>query len=121
MKLKFSLLLLVMSFAFNACEVPPRGNTGKDGYYFEKETFSRTDIPLHIILYPSSAALKSEYAKSHNSLAEGRELVAFSTLNTGNTETCAVHMVDPKVYYSPEFIGHEIVHCMYGEWHKIQP
>jgi hypothetical protein len=27
-------------------------------------------------------------------------------------------MVDPKVEYQPEFVGHEMLHCFYGQWHK---
>lgn len=30
---------------------------------------------------------------------------------------CVVHIVDPTVGYYPEFIGHEVMHCIFGDWH----
>jgi hypothetical protein len=33
---------------------------------------------------------------------------------------CNVYIMDPKVNYQPEWYGHELVHCMYGDWHRTQ-
>lgn len=110
-----SLLLLL------GCEQTQHGNVGADGYYFEKETFTRTSLQINVILYKSDTELKAAYMQKYNNLPPNREVVAFSTLNTGGTETCTISMVDPKTHYVPEFIGHEVTHCIYGEWHKIQP
>ena len=47
--------------------------------------------------------------------AEGRDLMAWSVLRPSG---CEVHIVDPAVKYAPEWIGHEIVHCVYGRFHS---
>jgi hypothetical protein len=95
------------------------GKVGKDGYYFEKETFTRTYFPMEIVLMPSAAALSAEIAKRNNvqGTVAPKNVAAFSVIRQ-NDLTCTVYMVDPKVKYEPEFYGHELVHCIYGVWHR---
>lgn len=112
---------LILLFGIFGCEVTSKGKIGKDGYYFEQESFTRTNLQIQIVLYDTPLQLKTEFARRRNNISENRELVAFSTLNTNGTEVCTIHMVDPKRSYAPEFIGHEMTHCIYGEWHKTQP
>ena len=95
------------------------GKVGKDGYYFEKETFTRTEFPMKIVLMPSAAALSAEIAKRNNiqGTITPKNVAAFSVLRKDDL-TCTIYMVDPKVSYEPEFFGHELVHCIYGVWHR---
>jgi len=95
-------------------------NTGCDGYYFEKETFTRTDLGVHIVLVQSQKEMENLLAEHHRTIADGRQVAAFSVLKVNEPE-CTIYMIDPKISYQPEFIGHELVHCVYGDWHKIQP
>lgn len=42
---------------------------------------------------------------------------AFSTFDK-EKNTCTIHIIKPSLNYMPEHIGHELVHCFYGRWHK---
>jgi hypothetical protein len=95
-------------------------NTGCDGYYFEKETFTRTDLGVHVVLVQSQKEMETLLEEHHRTIADGRQVAAFSVLKVNEPE-CTIYMIDPKISYQPEFIGHELVHCVYGDWHKIQP
>jgi hypothetical protein len=33
---------------------------------------------------------------------------------------CTIHIVDPAKDYRPEWIGHELTHCLHGQWHEGQ-
>jgi hypothetical protein len=53
-----------------------------------------------------------------------RQLAAFSSLSY-NRDTlayeCTMFIINPEERYVPEFIGHELTHCFYGQWHPTQP
>ena len=83
---------------------------GADGFAFlHKETNYET-ITVHIRTYSTD--------KEMNDAAKARgvtsEVNAWGTLK-GNE--CTIHVRDPSVVYQPEFIGHEIAHCVWGRWH----
>jgi hypothetical protein len=89
-----------------------------DGYYFEPVP-RLEERRIIVKTHPSLEALKSEFSKypSAPNISRDRALQAFSVISS---TTCTVHIVDPAVRYMPEFIGHEIVHCLYGEFHPSQ-
>jgi len=91
-----------------------------DGYYFEKETFTRNDIQVSIVLVKNQEEMTKLLAEHNRTAASGKEVAAFSVLEI-NEPKCTIYMIDPKISYQPEFIGHELVHCMYGDWHQSQP
>jgi hypothetical protein len=97
-----------------------QGNTGADGYYFEKETLTRTDLALHIVLVKNQTEMNKLLAEHGRTVASGREVAAFSAYSPVEPK-CTIYMIDPKMSYEPEFIGHELVHCVYGNWHTVQP
>ena len=94
---------------------------GADGYYFEKETFTHTDLQVHIHLVNSQQEMNDliskRESKVHGTLSSSREVVAFSVIREQDS-VCDIYMVDPKLTYEPEFYGHELVHCLYGVWHQ---
>lgn len=104
------LLLLAVPTTIHA-----RPRPASDGYYFEQGDMQRTKMTLTIELYPSEEALRA----SSPEFANFPELVAKSTWMT-QTPVCTIKMVDPAKLYEPEFIGHELVHCIYGRWHNSQ-
>lgn len=112
--------ILMISGALSGCE--QRKNVGKDGYYFEEATFVHTQVPVTIVLAESPEALfklKNEVGAGAN-LPPDRTVMAFSALRSDGS--CTIYMLDPRVAdYEPEWIGHEFTHCVFGEWHKIQP
>jgi hypothetical protein len=101
-----------------ACD-NPSNQKGRDGYYFEKETFTRTEFPVQVILVKDAAAITEEIRKRNNiqGTVEPKNVAAFSVIRL-NDNKCTIYMIDPKNKYEPEFIGHEFVHCIYGVWHS---
>jgi hypothetical protein len=115
-KLKLAAGALAPVFMFG-CDNPPN-KTGKDGYRFEKETFFRSEFPVEVILFPTEQALQAAYkTRTKATHSSSKTIAAFAVIRTNNP-TCTIYMLDPKTNYQPEFIGHELVHCIYGEWHK---
>ena len=97
-----------------------------DEYSFEKGSFTHTDITLKVVLVPNqlemTTLLKERSLKSnmvYNNISVGKQVFAFSAFSPSNN-TCTIYMIDPKVDYQPERIGHELVHCIYGDWHHHQ-
>jgi hypothetical protein len=120
MKLFLTTILSLLVLTFAGCDLKPTAKKGADGYYFEEESFVRTEFPVEIVLIQSQAEMRREI-KKRQKLVEGKveskDVAAFAIIRT-NDPTCTIYMLDPKVKYEPEFIGHELVHCIYGVWHK---
>ena len=87
---------------------------GADGYQFGTPQHQKDNVQVQIVTYDSRAALLKS-AKSYG--VKDERVAAFSVLKAPNYDVCIVHMVDPRVDYQPEFIGHEFTHCVYGQWH----
>ncbi len=115
----FSLLLLPLFFV-TSCDNAPVKKRGKDGYYFEQETFTRTNFPVEVILVQSekemSALIQKRTGQAVGKISP-KNVAAFAVIRNNDTK-CTIYMLDPKVKYEPEYIGHELVHCIYGVWHK---
>lgn len=105
-----------------ACE--PSHKVAADGYYFEKAQFTTLTPNVQIVLVKTHAEMAA-LVKQHNPnvVKPGNEVMAFSVLGEhyGQEVKCTIYMIDPQVAYAPEFIGHELTHCLYGNWHTIQP
>lgn len=88
-----------------------------DGYNFEPVE-RIAERPIKVVTYPSERALKNAYAKlpRGRQMGDNEHLQAFTVINS----VCTIHMVDPATRYQPEFFGHELVHCLYGEFHPSQ-
>lgn len=90
------------------------GNQGADGYTFGSPTFTKPTVQVSVVLLPSRKTVEAEF-RERNPGRPSSEVVAFSALRA---DGCTIYAVDPAVDYQPEYIGHELVHCFYGEWHK---
>lgn len=113
------LFALIVGAVMNGCSKSPR-SVGADGYYFEKETFTRTNFPVEIVLVQSEEEMAKLISEKKNvaGTIEPKRVAAFSTIRV-NDPKCTIYMLDPKTTkYEPEFIGHELVHCIYGVWHR---
>ena len=117
-KILLSLLLLPLFFV-TSCDNTPKNKRGADGYYFEKETFTRTEFPVEVILVQSEKEMIQLFKQRTNVAGEisPKDVAAFAVIRLNDTK-CTIYMLDPKVNYQPEFIGHEFVHCIYGVWHR---
>jgi hypothetical protein len=89
---------------FDETAAAPYKPLGQDNYRFD--------------LYPNVQAFNSEVARRGITIP-GKYIVAFAETNAIRN-TCVVHIVDPAVHYNPAFLGHEITHCLYGNFHFKQ-
>jgi hypothetical protein len=91
--------------------------TPADGYSFSKAQYVETKFATQIILVSSQEQLlKLAPAGTEK---PGRTLMAFAKLNRG-AGRCTIYMVDARKAYQPEWLGHELAHCVYGNWHGDQ-
>ena len=112
-------LLTILGFAALAtlagCEPAPR--QGSDGYTFGDKQYTQNNVQVEIVTYASRADLEREI-KRRGIKADGNQIIAFTSLYPKDPTRCTIHMVDPAVEYVPEFVGHEFLHCVYGQWHS---
>ena len=121
MKTKIWLIGLIgVTSLIYGCEWKPSNKKAADGYYFEESQWTRTEFPVEIVLVQSREEMAREVAKRKGQI-EGKikptDVAAFAVIRPFDTR-CTIYMLDPKVQYEPEYIGHELVHCIYGAWHK---
>lgn len=90
---------------------------GVDGYLFEKEDYPPlTDLKIKMVYYDTLAELHQKAGEPKDS-----SLVAYTfPPSAENGFTCEIHVVDPRKLYWPEYIGHEFVHCLAGNFHRVQ-
>jgi hypothetical protein len=105
-KLCATLLLLLVS-----CNQGP--TPGKDGYTFGKKQYERQTVKVNIVTYKT----EQEFSKVVAEKKLPGKTAAFTVLKYP-FDTCTIHMIDPSVRYEPEYVGHEFLHCVYGQWHK---
>ena len=87
-----------------------------DTYRFEQKEYEELNPSISIVLYDSQEKFDKDAQKALPR-GPGIKVMAYSTLNQ-YTHHCTIHMVDPlKVKYAPEFMGHELAHCIWGDWH----
>ena len=113
-----TVIITTALFVLVACDNTYK-QKGKDGYHFEKETFTRTNFPVEVILVKDAAAITAAIKERNNvhGTIDAKNVAAFSVIRM-NDSKCTIYMIDPKNKYEPEFIGHEFVHCIYGVWHS---
>lgn len=101
---------VLAALALTAC-----GQSAPDGYTFEGAQWSRTSGDITFVLYPDRRSVAAAApAVAHR---DGEELMAWSIASPSR---CTVHVVDPRRDWQPEWLGHEVAHCMFGEWHPKQ-
>lgn len=87
-----------------------------DGYRYEGSEFERSGVTVTIVTHADLADLRRAAAARHIDPGPGRKIMAFSTVAL-DRPTCTMHIVDPSRSYGPQWIGHELVHCIRGRWH----
>jgi hypothetical protein len=109
--LKKVLGLSLFALALTSCDKV--SNTGADGYKFGTPQYEKQQVRIDIVTYNSQKDLVAA-AKARG--ANNPDIMAFSIIKPP-FDTCTIHMVKPTVSYDPEFVGHEFLHCVYGQWH----
>ena len=89
---------------------------GRDGYQFGTKQYELNNVQVEIKTYRSSSELQAAAKRADKTLTNPGDIVAFSVIRPPSN-ICTIHMVDPAVSYEPEFVGHEFLHCIYGQWH----
>jgi hypothetical protein len=105
-------LVLLASFAVASCDIPSQ-IPASDGYSFGTPSFERTKVEVQLVTYKTRVDFL-EAARKRN--VKGNEVQAFTELRSPFNK-CTIHVMDPNLQYQPEFIGHELAHCFYGQWH----
>lgn len=82
-----------------------------DGYVFGEPSWVVTDLRVKVVLVPSVAELRRIGPK----VDPGHELMAFARVSPDGS--CTIYKLDSRVAYAPEWDGHELNHCIFGEWH----
>ncbi len=95
--------------ALAGCE----GTTGADGYRFGEAEFERDQVSVTLVQYDSESAFIAA-ARRENSYKEGIE--AFGIVSKSRPE-CEIHVLRVADHYRPEWLGHELTHCIHGRWH----
>lgn len=105
--MRWAIVLIGLALTM-ACDSKPRG---ADGYTFGEPTWEQTDLRVRVVLVDSLEDLRRIGPKD-----QGRELYAFAKVSPAGE--CTIYKVDSRRLYLPEWDGHELNHCIYGEWHK---
>lgn len=105
-------MIWLLISAVIGCDIP----YSADGYSFGKKEFEHLNPDIVFVVHSSEKELH-EAAKAHG-VKHIKSTKAFSILHPPSYHQCSVHILDPKTHYYPEYIGHEITHCMYGRWHN---
>lgn len=97
-------------------------NVAADNYYFEQKQFDKLPLRPSIKTYSSLKELRQVFKVTRPIAAKRVDVdsvMAYAVINLED-HTCVVHTVDPAILYMPEYIGHEITHCLYGNFHPSQ-
>lgn len=78
----------------------------KDGYIFEHKDYVKKNLIIRLVLYPDYESLQ-RFTNIENAAA-----VSYVA-----GDYCIIHTVDPSIIYAPQYMGHEISHCIFGNWH----
>lgn len=109
------LCLLSSLFLGPNCNSP---DPASDGYIFENKQYENHTVTVHIKTYSS----RKQFDRAANKHIKGKLTVEmFSVIRIEDTQhSCTIHMIDPTVDYAPEFMGHELAHCVWGRFHQKQ-
>lgn len=117
-----------ISYETDSIQVPAKeakiAKLGLDGYYIEREEYRHESINVKIVRYRSHQKLIDSWIKKFGAidLPGDKTIRAFSEWRvTPIGVTCTIHIVEPKIDYQPQFMGHELMHCMSGSFHPTQP
>lgn len=90
-----------------------------DGYTFYSKQYTKNTVQIEIVTYDTQQQLIEVLRRrGRNSDIDINRVKAFSDLHPPDYNRCTIHMVDPASAYNPEYVGHEFLHCIYGQWHR---
>jgi hypothetical protein len=96
---------------------PIEAQPGVDGYVFQQKAFTRLSMFIQVHEYGSRAEMHAAFKALFPTLNPSPYLAGFSTWDAMG---CHLHVIDPAVSYQPGIIGHELSHCLHGDFHPGQ-
>ena len=89
-----------------------------DGYSFERKEWEKEHVHLTVQLLPDQAALVEEGKRRG---ADRPDALNGISLSSEKSDDCLILVVDPASGgWKPEILGHELAHCLWGEFHPSQ-
>jgi len=85
---------------------------GVDGYTFEEKEKEELSFMVRVIPHNSLEDLRASFPQK---VENGRELQAYSIIDG---RVCEIHVINPEQLYAPEWLGHELSHCVWGRFHS---
>jgi len=104
------ILLLTVVVGLYACEQLEK--PAADGYYFGEPQYVNANVSVQIVTYT-----EKDFIEEVRKRKLPKEVMAFTELFSNDQQRCRIHIVRPTEKYSPEMVGHEFLHCVYGQWH----
>lgn len=112
-------IMMISLLSVSSCDQEKPKKKGADNYHFLHKQYVKETMLIKITVYKSYADLQKalEEKYKHQDSIDFSSVAAFSSLFPPDFNYCEIHMIDPEVDYMPEYVGHEFLHCFYGQWH----
>jgi hypothetical protein len=112
-----NLIILASVLMFGACASVDGANDAHDSYFFEVKEYEKTELNVVMDISPSVEIFK----KKRNKFIPGSDddIKSFAVLSP-SINKCTIYTIDPVVLYEPEYLGHELAHCIWGRFHGEQ-
>jgi hypothetical protein len=116
-------------FAAIALAWPGPAEAAADGYAVVAPEYVNKIVLVEIRTYPTLKALHAALPPDAQEVVRrgvdipgagyrgSLEVYAFTVHDAADSRRCVVSIVDPLREWRPERLGHEIAHCIYGNWH----
>lgn len=91
--------------------------TSSDGYKFHSKEYENEHVLVTVKTFKTRKEFNDIAKQLGVKVDYGEEqLVAFTYIEE-DSRFCTIYMVDQSIEYRPAFVGHEFLHCVYGQWH----
>jgi len=114
--MKYLLLAIAAGLTLFLLSCNQESQKGPDGYAFESKEFERSEIDLSVVVIRDQAEF-NRLKRIHAPDVEGLQAFGFFSLSSNQ---CTIYIKDPTWRYEPEWIGHEVAHCVWGRWHDTR-
>lgn len=123
------ILIVVLGLLLASCNAnPPPTRRAADGFVFQIKQYEKTNFQMQVVVIKNQKEF-DKIAKDFFSTRERRptsvvsQLDGFSRLQhlASGELNCIIYIKDPNWKYEPEIIGHEVAHCIWGEYHDRSP
>ncbi|MBB5684283.1 hypothetical protein [Sphingobium boeckii] len=109
-------IVILAALALASCSEP----AGDDGYMFDHADFRRSRVTVDIVEYQDLAKLQAAARALKPETLAGEQRQAFGRVWI-NQPRCEIHMLAPEKTRERKWPGHELLHCIYGDWHRRPP